>query len=326
MKKTVLTLLLLLTLPTLAVTVTVDGERLPDAPGPLLTQGRVLLPLRQVFQSLQATVDYKDGVVNARRGERTVELRPGDRTATVNGNVVPLDAPARLVNGRTYVPLRFVAQALGEEVAWDGSTKTVAIGETVGQATDLKSRLQQLVVGNQGGILKVREGNEVVFYRGLDDRSTAPLSNEDRTQILHHLKLDEQPDQTAKQLMSSYSTLPKKEAVALLGVLSGQEVQPATKERIDNFLIKVMNDDASVHNRRQAVLALAVGPQATVRTASAVLDFYTGSENLWETFPVQQFFEYQGEHLKTMTEFPQLRSRALSVNSLYRQNIEYYLQ
>ena len=335
MKKWISLLVGLLTLPGLALTVSVDGEKLPADPAPIMSQGRVLVPLRQVFQALEAEVDYKDGTVTAQRGENTVKLKPFQRQAEVNGKSVTLDAPAQVVNGRTFVPLRFVAQALGEPVQWQSATRTVLIGEgTVAAAPSpqLPARLKQLVVGNQGGVLKVRNlsGSDVVYYRGLDDRSTAPLSTEDQNQILQSLGM-ESPTAIAdavEQVIGAYQSLPQKEAIAFLGVMNSlpaERLETARQQRIQSFLSRVMQQDSSVYNRRQAVLSLAVGSQVNPDTAQAVLDFYSGSENLWETFPVQQFFEYQAERLSRLPNYPTVKSGALAVNSLYRDSIAQYL-
>lgn len=334
MKKVVWVLMALLTLPAWAVTVTVHGKAL--ATEPVLSEGRVLVPLRAVFQALEAKVDYKDSTITATREGRTIQLKPNSSSALVDGKTVSLDAPARLMAGTTYVPLRFVAQALGEEVAWHGSTQTVVIGEGVAQApapagnrVALDPILKRLVVGNQGGVLKVWDENvsQVAYYRGLDDRSVAPLSTQDQDQILGTLKLAGKVDDVARQLMTEYQTLPlKKEALALLGVINSLPADKvSTGDEVRDFLTDRMLSDSSVYNRRQATLALAVGSTVDPDTAGAVVDFYQGSENLWETFPVQQFFEYQADRLRILPNYQQVRDEALSVNSLYRENIAAFL-
>lgn len=57
-----------------------------------------------------------------------ITLPVGSTTATVSGETVTLDVPAQIVDGRTMVPLRFIAESLGMEVHWDNATKTVHIG------------------------------------------------------------------------------------------------------------------------------------------------------------------------------------------------------
>ncbi|MCA9779336.1 MAG: copper amine oxidase N-terminal domain-containing protein [Candidatus Eremiobacteraeota bacterium] len=333
MKKSVLFLLALLTIPAWAVTVTVHGKTL--ATEPVLTGGRVLVPLRAVFQALEANVDYRNSTITATREGQTVVLKPNSSTAQVNGKAVTLDAPARLMGGTTYVPLRFVAQALGEEVAWHGSTQTVVLGEGVAQAPAPGSRvaldpiLKRLVVGNQGGVLKVWDetASSVSYYRGLDDRSVAPLSAQDQDQILGTLQLSGKLDDVSRQLMNEYQTLPRqKEALALLGVLNSvPSDRIGTGSEIRSFLVDRMMSDPSVYNRRQATLALAVGSTVEPATVDAVVDFYQGSDNLWETFPVQQFFEYQAARVRTLPNYSQVRNETLSVNSLYRENIAAFL-
>lgn len=100
----------------------VDGRPVRLDVPPRLERGRVLVPLRGVFEALGAQVVYDpltDAVVATRSGH-VVVLRPGARVANVDGRAVALDVPARVVGGRTLVPLRFVVESLGVQVAWDG--------------------------------------------------------------------------------------------------------------------------------------------------------------------------------------------------------------
>jgi hypothetical protein len=343
MKRVALFLALLLAAPALAVDVDVNGQRLPAQPAPIMESGRVLVPMRAVFAALGAEVGFRNGVITVSRGSDLITLRPGQTQAQVNGRAVTLESPAKLANGTTYVPLRFVAQALGEKVSWNASKRLVVVGQsTAGNAVGQQvgsfatsAALRRLVVGNQGGVLKIWDtaGKEVAFYRGLDDRSVARLSTQDQQQILSQFGLSgsvDAVDGAAEQVMSSYGGVTqKKEALALLGVFNSLDgtgqISPATAGKVRSFLVARMKADKAVEARRQAVLALAVGNGLETSTTQAVLDFYAGSENLWETFPVQQFFEYQADRLKATSDFSQVKARALSVNSLYRQNILGYL-
>ncbi|NLO89057.1 MAG: copper amine oxidase N-terminal domain-containing protein [Clostridia bacterium] len=96
---------------------------------PMLRDGYTMLPLRFIGEALGATFDYNDQTktVTFKKGSRTVILKIGSRTAEVDGKEVTLEAPAVSQSGRTLVPLRFVGEALGAKVDWDGSTKTVTI-------------------------------------------------------------------------------------------------------------------------------------------------------------------------------------------------------
>src|SRR5688572_963514 len=93
----------------IAVTVNGDPVRFANV-GPISQSGRVLVPLRGVMEKLGAYVGWDSGtqMVTANKGDVDLQLRIGDRNATVNGRVVPLDVPATIYRGSTMVPLRFV--------------------------------------------------------------------------------------------------------------------------------------------------------------------------------------------------------------------------
>ncbi len=110
--------------------VNVNGDQIAFlGQGPVENDGRVLVPLRGVLEKLGAYVSYDSArrEVHAVRSETEIVLPIGGSTAQVNGSPVALDAPARLLNGSTMVPLRFVAEALGANVNYEPSTRTVAI-------------------------------------------------------------------------------------------------------------------------------------------------------------------------------------------------------
>jgi hypothetical protein len=111
------------------VKVFVDGSPVYFDQAPVMANGRVLVPLRGVFERLGATVawDAASQTVLAERGATSVSLRIGSPQAFVNGQAQFLDVPAMLVGGRTLVPLRFVSQTLGADVNWDATTSTVQI-------------------------------------------------------------------------------------------------------------------------------------------------------------------------------------------------------
>ncbi len=113
----------------MAITVVVNGQPLPATPAPVEVNGRVLLPMRMVFESLQATVDW-DGqtrTAEAVRGNTTVRMTINSPTAFVNARPVALDVAPQLIKGHTYVPVRFPAEAFGAQVGWDQTTQTVTI-------------------------------------------------------------------------------------------------------------------------------------------------------------------------------------------------------
>jgi hypothetical protein len=108
--------------------VTLNGSPMQLNPAPTERAGRVFVPLRGVFEQLGASVVYANGTINAQgRGGRSVSLRIGSNDATVNGQPATLDVAPFIIGASTYVPLRFVSQALGANVNYDASNRLVAL-------------------------------------------------------------------------------------------------------------------------------------------------------------------------------------------------------
>lgn len=111
------------------VGVYVDGKFMEFDVPPTIEDGRVLLPLRLVFETLGASIEWIDSTktVKGQLGGTTLSLQVGSKTAIVNGDEVSLDVPGKIVSGRTLVPLRFVSESFGADVIWDPDTKTVYV-------------------------------------------------------------------------------------------------------------------------------------------------------------------------------------------------------
>lgn len=101
---------------------------------PTIVEGRTLLPIRWVSETLGATVgwDGKERKVTVSLNYTTIELWIGKNIAKVNGVNTPIDpnnpkVVPIIIQGRTMLPVRFVAENLGCKVEWDGVTRTVTI-------------------------------------------------------------------------------------------------------------------------------------------------------------------------------------------------------
>jgi len=114
---------------TSGISVLLNGSELSFDVPPQTVDGRTLVPLRAIFEALGAEVNWNDSTqtITGTKGDTTVVLPLGSTTPTVNGQTVTIDVPAMVQNGRTLVPLRFVAEALGVVVDWNPSTRTVTI-------------------------------------------------------------------------------------------------------------------------------------------------------------------------------------------------------
>jgi len=109
------------------VGITINGSTVNVYPAPIMQTGRVFVPLRGVFENLGASVDYDNGQITATGDNTEISLTIGSTQATVNGSPVTIDVAPFIVGESTYVPLRFVSQALGANVYWDEANQVVDI-------------------------------------------------------------------------------------------------------------------------------------------------------------------------------------------------------
>ena len=112
------------------IRVVIDGQPLQFGDQqPTEINGRVLVPLRGIFEKLGATVEWDRSTetIRASKNGLRVKISIGQLDASVNGDSVRMDVAATLVGGTTMVPLRFVSEALGGYVNWDQSNHEVDI-------------------------------------------------------------------------------------------------------------------------------------------------------------------------------------------------------
>ena len=98
---------------------------------PELINHRTLVPLRSIFEAMGATVtwDAENRTAIATRKGITVKIQIGSDVMDKNGSSIPVDVPAQLINDRTMVPVRVIAEAFGADVEWNGNGRTVLINE-----------------------------------------------------------------------------------------------------------------------------------------------------------------------------------------------------
>lgn len=100
----------------------------PDV-APYIKDGRTMVPLRVIAESMDARVDWKasEQRIDLVRNVDKIQLWVGDRDAYFNNDHLTLEVAPEITNGRTFVPLRFVTEALGAKVDWDAVTRTAKI-------------------------------------------------------------------------------------------------------------------------------------------------------------------------------------------------------
>ena len=130
---------------------------------PVIETGRTLVPLRAIFEIMGCAVYYsvEDGkeVVSARRANDNLLLTIGENRMYFNGREIALDVPAKIVNGRTLVPLRAISEAFECDVYWNGDTKTIDICSPANAYIVNAEKLSETITDDEGNVLI-----EVVAY------------------------------------------------------------------------------------------------------------------------------------------------------------------
>ena len=117
------------------IKVLVNGTRYYTDPLPYIKNDRTMVPMRRVFEILNADVQWnnEERSVTATKGSDIIKLYIGSSTAYKNGEAMKLEAAPEILAsaGRTMVPLRFVAEALSCSVDWDPITRSVIINTQI---------------------------------------------------------------------------------------------------------------------------------------------------------------------------------------------------
>lgn len=95
---------------------------------PVIVDGRVLVPVRGVFEQLGFVVNWDSQAQQVTlSGDAVIVITVGSNVFTTNGVNYILDVPAQTIGGRTMLPLRLVLESIGMELRWEASTQTVQI-------------------------------------------------------------------------------------------------------------------------------------------------------------------------------------------------------
>jgi hypothetical protein len=96
---------------------------------PYIANERILVPIRFIAETLGAQVEWLEDTREALivRDQTTVKLKIGGNKYTVNGVEHTSDAGTEIRQNRTFVPMRFVAETLGEDVYWDAENRLAII-------------------------------------------------------------------------------------------------------------------------------------------------------------------------------------------------------
>lgn len=111
------------------IKVFVDLQRISFEVNPLLEEGTTLVQLRPLFEAMGLTLAWNEEkrLVTGRKEGQTIQLTIDEKVAYINGQPVELERAATIMDGNTLVPLRFIGEATGAYVAWDGVYREITV-------------------------------------------------------------------------------------------------------------------------------------------------------------------------------------------------------
>lgn len=98
---------------------------------PIIEKGRTLVPLRFISEKLGIPVEWNEDTkqVRLQKGEQAYTFEIGKKEYVASDQLLALEVAPQILQDRTYVPLRVIAEIFEKHVNWDASNHTVVIGE-----------------------------------------------------------------------------------------------------------------------------------------------------------------------------------------------------
>ncbi len=113
-------------------TMQVNGEKKAidqNGTAPVIVNGRTLVPIRAIIENMGGTVGWngETGEVTLNYGDDEIRLVIDSKAAYLNNEANELDTAPAIINERTMLPVRFIAESFKFGVAWDGASELITI-------------------------------------------------------------------------------------------------------------------------------------------------------------------------------------------------------
>ena len=114
------------------ISVYVEGQKVSFDVPPQTINDRTMVPIRAIFEVMGATVNWDNATQTAicTKDNTVVKMTLNSKTEYINDVPYEMDVAPVIVDNRTLAPARYVAEAFGYFVNWDGNTKSVLINKT----------------------------------------------------------------------------------------------------------------------------------------------------------------------------------------------------
>ncbi len=185
------------------ITLNIDGKAVASDVAPVLEEGRTLVPVRVISETLGADVKWNEATkkVTINTAAYEVVFTIGSKSFTVNGAAKTLDVPAKIVDSRTVVPIRAISEAIGAEVSYDaakhvasvnyfnkmngtvkvtGSTTVLPIGQAAADKVNALNKGLAVSVAGGGSGAGIKDAIAGTSYIGMSSRE---ITNDEKATL-----------------------------------------------------------------------------------------------------------------------------------------------
>lgn len=145
------------------INVVYEGKSIVFDVPPQNINDRVMVPLRAIFETIDAKVTWSDETktIMSIKDEKTVTMQIGNNSMWIGDEEVKLDSPPVIIDSRTLVPVRAIAESYDINVSWDDETKTVYLKNKADEADSSYKQVYKEYIKNS-----VAAGEDSFFSRG----------------------------------------------------------------------------------------------------------------------------------------------------------------
>jgi V8-like Glu-specific endopeptidase len=302
----------------------VNGTRKPiDAQGtkPIILESRTLVPIRAIIEAFGGEIGWDDATkkVTINFNSNTLELWIGKSFAFLNGYSVQIDSTnskvvPMIINGRTMIPLRFVAESFGIEVQYDDKTKMITLtysNKKQLSITDIAKFVDRVVyievngyedsssfTASGSGFLISSDGKILTNYHVIDHALSGTVTLNDKTKfdivsVLGYSKTDDKDLAVIKINASNFpvcsigdsSNVQVGESVVAIGSPLGLK---ETQNTVSNGIISKMWDNGIIQTTAPMSPGSSGGPLFNMNgeVIGVTEAGYPGGENLNLAVPI----------------------------------------
>lgn len=111
------------------IKIVLDNTPQKYSTAPIIIEGTTLVPMRDLFESLDAHVEWHESTRTAfaTKDDQHIEIKIGSYFAKLNDETIQLPVKPRIVDSYTMIPLRLISEVFGAKVEWEANSKTIYI-------------------------------------------------------------------------------------------------------------------------------------------------------------------------------------------------------